>query len=201
VTRNSLIFSVIFALLFLNSALAYDFNEIIKRLEDIDTVEAGFQQVTEIKGFGEDSYSGKVYLENGKRVLWDYNEPYDQYYLFTKDSMEYYDSSTEQLIKQDASGSGGNNIVFKLLVDISAIKDAFEISHVSGDTFKLIPKTDVGLQFIKITFSSKYIEKIHSLDDKGNYTTIKFEDVKINSDIPEEKFLPDVPLGTEIFNY
>lgn len=200
-TRNFLIVSVIFTFCFLNSAFANDFDTIIKKFDGINTVEADFNQVTEIKGFGKDSYSGKVYLENGKRILWDYNKPYEQYYLFTKNSMEYYDSLTEQLIKQDASGSGGNNIVFKLLVDISAIKDAFDIIHISGGRFKMIPRTDVGLEFIEITFSQEYIEKIYSLDNNGNYTTIYFNDVKINSDIPQEKFSPQIPLGTEIFNY
>ncbi len=200
-TRIFLIVSVIFTLCFFNFAFADDFDTIIKKLDGINTVEADFNQVTEIEGFGKDSYSGKIYLENGKRILWDYNEPYEQYYLFTKNSMEYYDSLTEQLIKQDASGSGGNNIVFKLLVDISAIKDAFDITHISDGSFKMIPRTDVGLEFIEITFSQEYIKKIYSLDNNGNYTTIYFNEVKINSDIPPEKFSPQIPLGTEIFNY
>lgn len=192
----------VFVMLLLPSGVfASDINSILNKLGRIDSLEADFKQATEIKGFGKDYYKGKVYLERGKRVLWDYNNPYEQYYLFTDTMMEYYDSSTEQLIRQKASASGGNNIVFRLLVDITSIKDSFDIEKKGENLFRLDPLSDVGLKFLEITFGDKYIDKIYSLDNKGNYTTITFSNVKINTTIPESVFNPEVPLNTEVFTY
>lgn len=197
------LFKVLLVVFFLLPGVLFaeSMNEFISRFENIDTVHAQFIQKTEIKGFGEDVYEGEIYLINKQKVLWDYNEPYEQYYLFTRDTMEYYDSSTDQLIRQKVSASGGNNIVFQLLVDISKVKESFTIENQSKNTFKLTPKTDVGLKYLKMSFGEKYLQNIYSVDKKGNYTEITFKDIRLNVDIPEDVFNKEVPLGTEIFNY
>ena len=115
--------------------------------------------------------------------------------------MEYYDSSTDQLIRQKVASSSGNNIVFQLLVDISKVKDSFVIEKMSEDKFRLTPKSDMGLKYLTMTFGEKYLKKIYSVDKKGNHTKITFEDIRLNVNIPAGVFNKEVPLGTEIFNY
>ncbi|WP_303700894.1 outer membrane lipoprotein carrier protein LolA [Flexistipes sinusarabici] len=192
---------LIIAFLMPNLLFAESLDKLISRFENIDTMHARFIQKTEIKGFGEDVYKGEIYLINNEKVLWDYNKPYEQYYLFSTDTMEYYDSSTDQLIKQRVTSSSGNNIVFQLLVDIGKIKDSFMIEKISENKFRLTPKSDMGLKYLTMTFGEKYLEKIYSVDKKGNHTEITFENVRLNVDIPAGVFDKEVPLGTEIFNY
>ena len=197
------LFNILLIMVFLlpNLLFAASLDELISRFENIDTMHARFIQKTEIKGFGEDVYKGEIYLINNEKVLWDYNKPYEQYYLFTTDTMEYYDSSTDQLIRQKVTSSGGNNIVFQLLVDISKVKDSFVIGKISEDKFRLTPKSDMGLKYLTMSFGEKYLKKIYSVDKKGNHTKITFEDIRLNVNIPAGVFNKEVPLGTEIFNY
>lgn len=197
------LFNILLIVVFLlpNLLFAASLDELISRFENIDTMHARFIQKTEIKGFGEDVYKGEIYLINNEKVLWDYNKPYEQYYLFTTDTMEYYDSSTDQLIRQKVTSSGGNNIVFQLLVDISKVKDSFVIEKISEDKFRLTPKTDMGLKYLIMSFGEKYLKKIYSVDKKGNHTEITFENISLNVDIPTGVFDKEVPIDTEIFNY
>ncbi|MEC9493346.1 LolA family protein [Flexistipes sp.] len=192
---------LITAFLIPNLLFAASLDNLINRFENINTMHAQFTQKTEIKGFGEDIYEGEIYLINNEKVLWDYNKPYEQYYLFTRDTMEYYDSSTDQLIRQKVTSSSGNNIVFQLLVDISKVKDSFSIEKIAEDKFRLTPKSDMGLKYLTMTFGEKYLEKIYSVDKKGNHTEVTFENVRLNVDIPAGVFDKEVPMGTEIFNY
>lgn len=173
--------------------------QIISRLASYKTATADFEQITEIKDFGEDFYSGKIYLISKERVLWDYTKPYAQYYIFTPTSMEYYDSSTEQLLKQTVTGSGGRNIVFQLLVDISTATSSFNIIQEENNTLRLIPMTDIGLKYLILKLNNQFLSEIHSIDDEGNTTKVFLKNVKLNAPIDQKLFDKEVPLTTEIF--
>jgi outer membrane lipoprotein carrier protein len=174
---------------------------LIDKFAKIKSLKANFFQETTIKGFGTDGYTGKIRLIAKEKILWDYTSPYPQYYLFTKDTMEYYDSSTEQLIRQKVASSGANNIVFQILIDLKEAKNTFNFEMVEQNKIKLIPKTEIGLKFLIIEFSDIYISKIFSEDNNGNVTEITLMDVKINEKIDDSEFKKEVPLNTEIFNY
>jgi outer membrane lipoprotein carrier protein len=115
--------------------------------------------------------------------------------------MEYYDSSTEQLIRQKVTSSGSNNIIFQILLDLKESKNTFNFEAVSDNVVKLIPKTDIGLKYLLIEFSDEYIKRITSEDNNGNLTTVTFTNVQINVKLDESEFKKEVPLNTEIFNY
>ncbi|MCB4203415.1 outer membrane lipoprotein carrier protein LolA [Deferribacterales bacterium Es71-Z0220] len=195
------IFYFFMIFVFSSSLFAENIDTLINKFTSIKSLKADFYQETTIKDFGTDAYTGVIKLLSNSKVIWDYKSPYPQYYLFTKDSMEYYDSSTEQLIRQKVTSSGSNNIIFQILLDLKESKNTFNFEAVSDNVVKLIPKTDIGLKYLLIEFSDEYIKKITSEDNNGNLTTVTFTNVQINVKLDGSEFKKEVPLNTEIFNY
>ena len=176
-------------------------NKALKKLESIKTLKADFVQETNIEGFGKDFYKGKFYLIPSMRVLWDYSEPYSQYYIFTADTMEYYDSTTNQLIRQSSQNNSANSMVFLLLMDLSSANNLFDVVNIDANNFRLNPKSDLGLKFVDISFGKKFIQEITSQDNVGNLTRIIFSNIKFNVTIPESTFEKQLPKDVEIFSY
>ena len=175
--------------------------KLINSLKKINTLKAQFTQVTSIAGVGEDTYEGSLYLLKGEKILWDYNRPHRQFYLFTKDELSYYDSMTKQLIKQKAENLGVENIVFRLLIEPSGIKNTFFVVVMNNEQYKLYPKENIGLQYIEITLEKDNIKRIVSRDEQGNNTEITLNNLSINKSFDKSVFDVKVPEGTEVFTY
>ena len=174
-------FILIILFLSLSSTLLFAQDEkLINSLKKINTLKAQFTQVTSIAGVGEDTYEGSLYLLKGEKILWDYNRPHRQFYLFTKDELSYYDSMTKQLIKQKAENLGVENIVFRLLIEPSGIKNTFFVVVMNNEQYKLYPKENIGLQYIEITLEKDNIKRIVSRDEQGNNTEITLNNLSIN---------------------
>lgn len=186
---------------FVTNVVGAELDDVFVKFDKIKTIRAEFVQETTIKNFGTDTYSGVVLLKSKDKVLWDYTRPYPQHYFFTKEMMEYYDSSTEQLIRQKVSQSGSNNIIFQILMDLKEAQNAFNFIKNGEKVYKLIPKTEIGLNFILLTLSDSYISIIESEDKNGNKTVIQMKNVEINTPIDDAEFKKEIPLKTEIFNY
>jgi outer membrane lipoprotein carrier protein len=195
---------ILFLLFTLNvfATLLYAQDEkLLNSLKKINTLKAQFSQVTSIAGVGEDKYEGTLYMVKGEKILWDYNKPHRQFYLFTKDELSTYDSMTKQLVKQKAENLGVENIVFRILMEPSDIKNTFFVVVMNNDQYKLYPKEDIGLQYLEITLKDNIIKKIISKDEQGNSTEINLNDVQINRGIDKSVFNVKVPEGTEVFTY
>lgn len=197
--KNILTFVII--LVIYSTALFAQDEKLINALKKIDTLKAAFNQITTIAGVGEDSYSGMLYLQKGEKILWDYNSPHKQFYLFSKDELSYYDSMTKQLVKQKAENLGVENIVFRLLMEPSDIKNTFFIVVMDENTYKLYPKENIGLQYIEITLENDIIKKIVNRDEQGNITEITLYNISINKPLDKDIFNINVPEGTEVFTY
>lgn len=185
----------------LSTVLFAQDEKLIDSLKRIDTLKAEFKQTTTIVGVGEDNYSGILYLKKGDKILWDYNSPHKQFYLFTKDDLSYYDSITKQLVRQKAENLGVENIVFRLLMEPLEIKNTFFIIIMDKDIFKLYPKENMGLQYMEITLEDDLIKKIVSRDEQGNTTEITLYNISMNKPLDKNIFNVNVPEGTEVFTY
>jgi len=193
--------ALVITLVIFSGLLCADINDELKKLEPIKTLKADFVQETNIEGFGKDFYKGKIYLISSEKVLWDYSEPYNQYYIFTVDTMEYYDGTTNQLIRQSSQNNSSNAIIFFLLMDVSSVNNLFDVVNIDANTFRLNPKSDLGLKFVDISFGKNFIREISSQDNVGNLTKVTFSNIKFNITIPESTFKKDIPKDAEIFSY
>jgi outer membrane lipoprotein carrier protein len=182
------------------SAFAASADQILASFSALQSYRADFKQVTEIEGFGADEYSGKIYVVNKYKALWDYDFPYRQFYLFTNDKVDYYDSETKQLMRQK-NIEGNQNAITRLMLDIGNIKENFQVQQINDYTLNLIPLSDIGVQFVTFEVDGNRISKVTSKDPAGNGTEVTFSNVQVNVPIEEKVFEPAVPEGTEVFEY
>lgn len=175
---------------------------VVERLKTIDTISAEFIQTTAIKDFSKETYKGRFYLIAGERALWDYYHPYKQYYLFDERGMEYYDSSTNQVIIQNKNSSKEANVILSVLFNFKEIDKNFTVV-VNGKTqIQLKPKHDIGLKYIIIFVDSKNnLKGIHSEDSNGSVTEIEFSSLEINKKINKAVFDVKYPADAQVFKY
>lgn len=175
---------------------------ITERLKKIETFTADFTQVTSIKNFSKDTYKGKVYMEAGKAALWDYSSPYKQYYLFNENGMEFYDSSTNQLVKQNKESSQEANVILSILFNLKNIEKNFIVSLNGKDKIQLKPKVEIGLKYLIISLNKQnQITNIYSEDKDGNVTDITFSNIKINTALKKDIFNVKAPEDAQVFQY
>jgi len=180
------------------SLYANDVKSVLADLQRISTYQADFLQITEIEGFGEDEYSGRLYMNVGEQAIWDYSKPYRQFYLFDSLTMKYYDSDTRQLIVQRLDPA--TNVFMRLMLNPSDIQSDFDAS-LNGSELILKPKGDLGLDTITFTVEKGVVTEIKTKDQSGNNTRVILTKIVTDRAVDKKVFLPEIPENTEIFEY
>lgn len=141
-----------------------------------------------------DDYSGKVYVIMGNKALFEYTLPYESWYIFTKESVESYDSITNQLMKF-GKDSGSSNIFLQVLMDFATIGDNFDVMEKAGNVLYMTPKNEnMGIKYFTITLdANKKISTMQTEDIMGTVTELKFKNVKLGGRIPEKTFKKELP--------
>lgn len=178
-------------------AFAEDNTDYLKQLSGIKSLSAEFKQVNNLKDYGEDIYTGKVYINMKEKALWDYIEPYSSWYLITNDTIDHYDEINNQLIKMNAKDYN-EYVLLQVLMDFSQISNNFT-SEQKNNVLFLTPKNNVGLAYINITFKNNVISEINSQDNIGNLTTITFQKLETDKKINEASFKKQLPKDVNIF--
>ena len=191
---------ITYILLMLTTIISYaqTTQQVVDSLKQVKSFTADFTQATEIEGFGEDVYSGKLYIKAGEKALWDYDKPYKQFYLFDKTTMKYYDSDTNQMIVQALDPA--TNVFMRLMLNPADIETDFTLT-LSGDELTLAPKADLGIETIIFVIKNGMVHGIKTKDQSGNNTRIEFKNIKRDAVISDAAFSPEIPEGTEVFNY
>lgn len=172
--------------------------DVIDQLKTVKSYQADFVQYTEIEGFGEDEYSGKLYIKSGEKAFWDYDKPYRQFYLFDTATMKYFDSETKQMIVQKLDPA--TNVFMRLMLNPAQIEGDFTVT-LKGDELTLEPKGDLGIETIIFKVSGGLVTGISTKDQSGNNTRIVFKNIVRDKTIAKEVFEPSLPADTEIFEY
>lgn len=170
--------------------------DLLDNIANIKTFTADFKQINTLKDFGDDEYTGKVYIKMKEKALWDYVEPYSSWYLVTKDNVDYYDEINNQLLKIN-SKEIKEHILLQVLMDFQKIKSTFSVSQ-KNNVVTLKPKSDTGVIYINIVFNNSVIKKLQSKDNTGNTTEIIFTNVEQDKKISDKVFNKKVPKDATI---
>lgn len=170
----------------------------MKQLSAVKSLSAEFKQVNNLKDYGEDIYTGKVYINMKEKALWDYIEPYSSWYLITNETIDHYDEINNQLIKMKAKDYK-EYALLQVLMDFSQLSKSFT-SEQKDNTLYLKPKSDAGLAYINIVFKDGIISEINSKDNAGNLTTITLSKVEIDKKISDSSFKKKLPADVNVFN-
>jgi len=179
-------------------AFAQSASDVLGSLKSIKSYTADFVQTTEIEGFGEDEYSGKLYIMSGEKAFWDYEKPYRQFYLFDKSTMSYYDSETKQMIVQKLDPA--TNVFMRLMLSPADIEKDFH-AELSGGELLLTPKKDIGIAAIVFVIKNGMVTGIKTKDQNGNNTSIELKNIVSGEKLDAKIFEPEIPEGTEVFQY
>lgn len=170
----------------------------MKQLSDIKSLSAEFKQINNLKDYGEDIYTGKVYINMKEKALWDYTEPYSSWYLITNTDINHYDEINNQLIKMKTKDYK-EYALLQVLMDFSQLSKNFSAEQ-KDNTLYLKPKNDAGLAYINIVFKNDVISEINSKDNAGNLTTITLSKVEIDKKISSSSFKKKLPKDVNVFN-
>lgn len=185
----------LFIILFIFTSLsvfAADKNsDLVDQLAGIKTLSAEFKQVNTLKDFGDDEYTGKVSIKMGEIALWDYKEPYNSWYLITKNSVKYFDEINNQLVEMDAKELK-EYALLQVLMDFKKLSSTFDITS-KKEMLILKPKQDTGVEYINILFKDNQINQLQSKDNTGNTTTITFSKMTIDKSISDSTFKKKLP--------
>lgn len=193
------ILTLLFTLVCLTAFAAdKDNTDYMKQLSAVKSLSAEFKQINNLKDYGEDIYTGKVYINMKEKALWDYIEPYSSWYLITNETIDHYDEINNQLVKMKAKDYK-EYALLQVLMDFSQLSKSFS-SEQKEDILYLKPKSDVGLAYINIIFKNNVISEIKSKDNAGNLTTITLNNVVIDKKISDSSFKKKLPDDVNVFN-
>lgn len=170
---------------------------LMQQLSSIKSISADFKQVNNLKDYGEDIYSGKVYINMKEKALWDYTEPYSSWYYITNENIEHYDEINNQLVIMKAKDYK-EYALLQVLMDFSKLSQSFTVKEKESVLY-LKPKKDEGIEYINITFKDNIISKIDSKDNNGNLTTITLSNVVLDKKINDASFKKKLPKDVNIF--
>ena len=170
---------------------------LMQQLSSIKSISADFKQVNNLKDYGEDIYSGKVYINMKEKALWDYTEPYSSWYYITNENIEHYDEINNQLVIMKAKDYK-EYALLQVLMDFSKLSQSFTVKE-QENVLYLKPKKDEGIEYINITFKDNIISKIDSKDNNGNLTTITLSNVVLDKKINDASFKKKLPKDVNIF--
>ncbi len=161
--------------------------ELVAASTDIQAMEAGFTQVTELKAFTQPVTStGTLRYARGGDIVWSYDAPHRMVFTIagSKARLEYPDLGESQEFDLDTNEQLRpmmESMFVWLGGDPAVVREAYEIELEggAGRTLLLRPKSEMIRGFvarIRITFDADHVvEQVHIEEPDGDATRIAFE--------------------------
>lgn len=192
------------ALLWTGVALGATPSENLNRLlSDFNGFAADFEQlVLDSSGTGLQESHGRVQLQRPGRFRWRTDEPFPQLLVSDGEQLWLYDEDLEQVTRQKVDPQLSNTPALLLSGDISALDASFVIQGpAEGDSgvFTLLPR-DENAQFevMRIRLEEGIPREMQLEDSLGQKTSLLFEQIELNPELPPDLFTFDVPEGVDL---
>jgi len=200
--RNAVLFVV--ALYLSGTAAAEPDNELRSFFSNMQSLKADFKQQV----FGprqallQDS-SGQVIVQRPGKFRWDYNKPYQQHIVADGEKLWLYDVDLEQ-ISIKPQGAAMASSPASLLSDAGQLDKQFDVLMVlrqGRDWFELIPKqSDSGFEVLFILLDEGVISQMELKDSFGQFTRLRFENVRLNQRYDADIFGLKIPEGVDVID-
>ncbi|MFH1078980.1 MAG: outer membrane lipoprotein carrier protein LolA [Pseudomonadota bacterium] len=154
---------------------------------------------------------GTVYFKNPGRMYWEYTRPKSKKLVVNPQKAWLYVPEDHVVYAYDAKAMYRSKLIIRFLSGIGKLQEDFKVGYASpGATDSeghflliLIPKqSDLGTDQLHLTVDRKSFQIVQCRfsDAYGNLTRIRFQNVRINQQLPESLFHFKPPRGVEIFN-
>ena len=169
---------------------------------------ARFVQTSHVASLGrKDVSSGRVWVERPGRMRWEYQEPEPHTIAIADGALHLYSPSEGQLQIASLSQGAFSPTALDFLLGDGRLADTFR-AEARGTTdrgelrLRLVPKSEARFQELELWVAPDTHQLRGSVvvDQLGNRTEIRFEDIVENGGIDAARFRVEVPAGTEIID-
>ena len=184
-------------------------DSIQRQYEKVSTFEADFTQRSYVKMMNQtQSVKGTVKIKKPGKMKWVYGTPDTQILISDGKNLWLYVPEEEQATKVPVESIYSSNTPALFLAGKGKLTQSFNVESVSEENknilVTLVPKNDdQGLARLILHADKKNYQITGSTvyDKLGNKTEIRFSQIRINREIPEEQFQLKTPPGVEILDY
>jgi len=184
-------------------------DSIQRQYEKVSTFEADFTQRSYVKMMNQtQSVKGTVKIKKPGKMKWVYGAPDTQILISDGKNLWLYVPEEEQATKVPVESIYSSNTPALFLAGKGKLTRSFNVESVSQENqnilVTLVPKNeDQGLARLILHADKKNYQITGSTvyDKLGNKTEIRFSQIRINREIPEEQFQLKTPPGVEILDY
>jgi len=146
-------------------------------IQNIDTYEATFSQTIINNSQKEIHYSGKLYIQQPHKILWQYKDPIEKFVYINDDIVTIIEPELEQAI---VSTLNEEINLLKLIKDAKKIDKTHYVSSLYGIDYH-------------ITIEDNKLTNIKYTDDIDNTIIIDFSNIKQNEKIDKKVFRLRIP--------
>ncbi len=195
--------------LFAETSAQRALDAIQRQYEKVATFEADFVQRSYVKMMNQtQSIKGTVKIRKPGKMKWVYGSPHPQTLLSDGKTLWLYVPEEEQVTRMPMANIYSSNTPALFLAGKGKLTRSFNVASASEKNsvifVTLVPKNKVqDMTRLILHADKKNYQIIGSTvyDKLGNKTEIRFSQIRINREIPDEHFQIKTPPGVEILDY
>ncbi|NIQ01039.1 MAG: outer membrane lipoprotein chaperone LolA [Nitrospinaceae bacterium] len=180
-----------------------------KRYEEVRTFQSDFVQKSYVKMMNQTQKAeGRVHIKKPGKMKWVYNAPDPQVLVSNRETLWLYVPEDEQVTKVPIKNIYSSNTPALFLAGKGKLLDTFEVLQVifrdQEVQVTLAPKNEENnLERLVLYADKKNYQIVGSsvYDKLGNRTEIRFRNIQVNREIPDQMFEFSVPQGVELLDY
>ncbi|MCF9046370.1 outer membrane lipoprotein chaperone LolA [Acinetobacter nectaris] len=189
---------------------------LVKQLSGLRSFTANFEQTTKANGKTvvqkkgltsqhlNQTFTGVIKVERPGKFFWETTQPSKQSIITTGKTIWIYDPDLQQVVRQNVSDQVANTPALLLSGNTNTIMQAYKVTQPdqTKNYYTLLPRAkDTAFQDLTISFGAQGTPTLMILNDSlGQVTTVHFNNVAKNVDIPASVFHFVPPKGTDIID-
>jgi outer membrane lipoprotein carrier protein len=174
-------------------------------------LKASFVQEATIKSVKKTQVeAGKVFFKNPKNMLWEYTKPKGKKLIINSQTAWLYLANEKVAYRQKSESIFQSKFLISFFSGSGKLKNDFTMKYAEPKAFDnegnyllvLNPKEKtVACNSVKLTIDKNnfYILQVSFDDVMGNYTTLKFSNISVNTGLEQKIFQFKPPDGVEVF--
>ncbi len=179
-----------------------------KRYASIKDLSAAFHQQSTFTGLNQTKAStGVVFFRSPGMMNWEYTKPVPQIFVGDGTVLWFYQPDLNQVTLSDFKRSFSTELPVSFLLGLGKVGDNFKAER--GCRFEnlllvelvpLSPDPNLSAFHLLVDAKDHTPRGAKVIDVGGNETTILFEEVKLNSNVPLDRFAFTVPKGVDVID-
>lgn len=171
----------------------------------VTSVRADFTQVVHNAATGvDDRKKGKISLERPRKLRVDVGSPLESQVISDGTTLWVYSVPNKSVLQTSEVGQG--NEMGQLLDNLAHLDEVFVVTVVEDKppkpthTVRLVPRKSGNVKSLELTLTRQkfVLQSLVLVDSLDNVTTMNFQNLKFNVDVPDSEFSFTVPSGVQV---